>query len=262
MKRFGKKPSSKLQEFEMLKELVGDTGAWKSWSSQCGFQANSKRSWLFWVKVIAWHLVFWWFLNAKWSHQRVNHYTLKLSKSIYHKVRLHHHDRGLAQALGAFLQLAGLRRDRFCICFCSIQTWTRRLGHFENIWTQPFFEALTSWGTKNQSVSLTWVAAWASMWKPSKVVGCSAMGFPARLASEQIFENMMLAAFRSHSRIAAKIWCLRFDGHKDTEELTDGLCFHADFVPLAIWGKRSLKAVQGPLFGAPKMAKSRRFSGK
>ncbi|CAE7201473.1 SLC2A3, partial [Symbiodinium pilosum] len=93
-------------DLELLKELVGPTGAWRSWSSQ-----------------------------------------------------LHHHDPGLAHALGAFIQYQ----------------------------------------------------------KPKKVIdmGCGS-GFYVR-------------AMRARG-----IDCDGFDGHQDTESLTDGLCYHADFADVEL----------------------------
>ena len=59
-------------DLELLKELVGPTGAWRSWSSQ-------------------------------FRTRPVSDMQVFLSRS-FELTRLHHHDPGLAHALGAFIQ--------------------------------------------------------------------------------------------------------------------------------------------------------------
>ena len=75
---------------ELLKELVGSTGAWKSWSSQ--FLGRMEKA-----------------PGINQYHQLLATSGLRLMDLVksYPHCRLHHHDRGLEQALTAFLAQIG-----------------------------------------------------------------------------------------------------------------------------------------------------------
>ena len=60
-------------DLELLQELVGPTGAWRSWSSQPGAHCHCRRQ-------------------------------KNTARAEPPAARLHHHDPGLAQALGAFIR--------------------------------------------------------------------------------------------------------------------------------------------------------------